>query len=503
MNWRSKSSSSSNEPGSGRQSLSVWPRHVSALSPGILRRIADLADEIRLSDPRIGVLPPFGTGVRKGIGAGPSVWFGDTAEIPLLGLNTRKRFDYRLGWLAQDRDVVVIGGADCPAFEAYQRSFLGAPGISYLNVDPDAARPRRATPTICLRNPVAFSKLCDVLAGEDTVTLQAYITTGTIWALAARVNQATGADVFVAGPPPLLSRRANNKLWFGEVAQKLLGTGAIPPKRVAYSKSALTRHVGELAREWDRLVIKVPDSAGSAGNFPVKSEDVRGLKPAALNRYLMHVLSSDDRPPVFPILVEVWDANVLTSPSVQIWIPAPEDGPPLVEEIFEQLLHGEQASFSGAVLADLPPEIENTLTSGALQLATLFQQLGYFGRCSFDAIVTGPDIEAGAVHWIECNGRWGGASIPMSLVHRLPRPGDQPRYTIVQSDKGRFRALDFADAVREFADVAPLPDLGSGVLFLSPNMMQLGTGCHFLSLASDTRAATELALVTVDRLRGS
>ena len=227
------------------------------------------------------------------------------------------------------------------------------------------------------------------------------------------------------------------------------------------------------------------------------------MKPAALNRHLMHVLSSGDRAPVFPMLVEVWDANVLTSPSVQIWIPDPDDRPPLVEEIFEQLLHGEQARFSGAVLADIPPEVENTLISGALQLATLFQQLGYYGRCSFDAIVTGASIEVGTVHWIECNGRWGGASIPMSLVHRLAKPGDQPRYTVVQSDKGTFRALDFADAVREFADVAPLPDLGSGVLFLSPNMMKLGTGCHFLSLGSDAQAATALALATVDRLRGS
>ncbi|WP_339764731.1 hypothetical protein [uncultured Hoeflea sp.] len=441
--------------------------------------------------------------MHKGIGAGPSVWFGDTAEIPLLGLSTGKRFDYRLAWLAQDNDIVVIGGQNCTAFEAYQRNYLHAPGIRYLNVDPDAVLPRRATPRICLRDPAAFSDLCDALAGEGSVTLHAHITTGTIWALAARLTRTIKADVFVAGPPPLLSRRANDKLWFGHMARRLLGAGAIPEKRTAYSKSALTRHVAELAREWDRLVVKVPDSAGSAGNFPVRSQDVRGLQPAALYRHLVHVLSDNGRTPVFPMLVEVWDANVLTSPSVQMWIPDPDDGPPLVEEIFEQLLHGEEATFSGALPADLPPAVESTLTSGALQLATLFQRLGYYGRCSFDAIVTGPDIEAGTVHWIECNARWGGASIPMSLVHRLAKQGDRPHYAIVQSDKDTFRALDFADAEREFADVALLPDLCSGILFLSPNMMELGKGCHFLSLGADVHAAKELARATVDRLRGS
>jgi len=494
---------SSPQSGSGDRSLSFRPKQIPGLSPETLQRIANLSAEIRLSDPRIDDLSAFGAGVHKGIGAGPCVWFGDTAEIPLLGLNLGKRFDYRLAWLAQDSDIVVIGGVDCPAFEAYQRRSLGAPGIRYLNVDPDTIPPRRATPTISLRDPIAFGQLCDALAGQDSVTLQAYITTGTIWALAARLNQTSGADVFVAGPPPLLSQRANDKLWFGDVAQRLLGAGAIPPKRAAYSGSALTRHVAELAREWDRLVVKVPDSAGSAGNFPVRSEDVRGLKPAELYRHLMHILSVDGRALVFPMLVEVWDANVLTSPSVQIWIPDPNDGPPLVEEIFEQLLHGEQATFSGAILADLPPAAESALTSGALQLATLFQQLGYYGRCSFDSIVTGPSIEAGTVHWIECNARWGGASIPMSLVHRLAEHGEQPCYTIVQSDKDTFRALDFEEVVQEFADVAPPMNLGSGILFLTPNMTELGTGCHFLSLGPDVKAATELALVTVDRLRGS
>ena len=129
----------------GRRSLAIAPRPVAALPADVLRRIDRLAAEIRASDPRIGDLSRFGPGVRRGIGAGPSVWFGDTAEIPLLAAHPGKRFDYRLGWLAQDRDVVVIGGPRSRAFEEYQRRHLGAPDIRYLNVDPDAGAPRRAT----------------------------------------------------------------------------------------------------------------------------------------------------------------------------------------------------------------------------------------------------------------------------------------------------------------------------------------------------------------------
>jgi hypothetical protein len=207
----------STERGLGNRSLSFRPKEVEELAPEALQRVANLAAAIRLSDPRIDNLSPFGAGVHKGIGAGNCVWFGDTAEIPLLGRNRKERFDYRLAWLARDKDIVVMGGRNSLAFEAYQRGWLDAPGLRYLNVDPETATPRRAASTICLRDTAGFARLCAELAGQDSVTLHAHITTGTIWALAARLNQATGARVFVAGPPPLLSPRANNKIWFGEV----------------------------------------------------------------------------------------------------------------------------------------------------------------------------------------------------------------------------------------------------------------------------------------------
>jgi hypothetical protein len=215
----------------------------------------------------------------------------------------------------------------------------------------------------------------------------------------------------------------------------------------------------------------------------------------------MRDLSINGRAPMFPMLVEVWEADVLTSPSVQTWIPDVHDGPPAIEGVFEQVLQGEHAAFAGAVPADLPAGVEDELTHDALQLATLFQQLGYFGRCSYDALVTGSKNDARTVYWIECNARWGGVSVPMSLVNRLVAGGDHPEFAIVQNDKETFRKLQFADALREFEGIAPQPNLSSGILFLSPNLMDSGTGCHFLSFGPDTKTAAELARLTVRRLK--
>ena len=481
--------------------LWLHPRAAPDLSPGKREKIARLASELRAEDPRIDDLSPFGAGVHQGIGEGPCIWFGDTAEIPLLAQSSLKRFDYRIGWLAQDRDVVVIGGPQFPAFEDYQRRLLDAPDLKYLNVDPQTAAPRRATTSICARDSGAFETLCRAVADHDTVTLHAHIATGTIWALASRLARSTKANVCVAGPAPLVSRRANDKIWFGRVAQGLLGAAATPPKRTAFSASALTRHVADLARKWDRLVIKVPDSAGSEGNFILRSRDVLGPNLAAIHRRLMHDLSMNGRKPVFPLLVEVWDANVLTSPSVQTWIPMRNDGPPVIETIFEQVLHGENAAFAGAVPADLDPLVERQLASGALRLATLFQELGFFGRCSFDALLTGTDGQAPTLHWIECNARWGGASVPMSLVHRLWPGRAQPQYAVVQNDDGAYRAIDVAQALEEFGGGLPIKNHQSGVVFLSPNMMAVGVGCHFIAFAATNSAAAELARSTVLQLR--
>ena len=52
-------------------------------------------------------------------------------------------------------------------------------------------------------------------------------------------------------------------------------------------------------------------------------------------------------------------------------------------------------------------------------LATVFQHLGYVGRCSFDLVLIGDSIETADFQFIECNGRWGGTSLPMTLMNRM------------------------------------------------------------------------------------
>jgi hypothetical protein len=151
------------------------------------------------------------------------------------------------------------------------------------------------------------------------------------------------------------------------------------------------------------------------------------------------------------MVVSCWQSSVLCTPSAQLWIPPAGDGPPVIEGIFEQLMDDRTMKFRGSRSLDLPESVTEGLARRCYLLAVLFQHLGYVGRCSFDLILTGPDLDECRLEFIECNGRWGGTSIPMTLMNRLSgdwvlRPYTTRRYRL--ADIGRIRLSDFLSGLK-------------------------------------------------------
>ena len=104
---------------------------------------------------------------------------------------------------------------------------------------------------------------------------------------------------------------------------------------------------------------------------------------------------------------------------MQLWIPPRAEGPAIVEGAFVQTIYGDGGSFGGSRPASLPSDLEQQLTDHCWLLADVFQRLGYVGRCSFDLILVGTDLDDCHPEFIECNARWGGTSLPMTLLHRI------------------------------------------------------------------------------------
>ncbi|WP_212524729.1 hypothetical protein [Actibacterium sp. MT2.3-13A] len=480
--------------------MPVVPRHTAVLGPDERARCAAVAravlPERRLARDRLF----FGPHTRPGLAPGPFVFLGDPGEIPLLARRGAGVFEYRLAMLAGDGDMVVIGGRRNTAFETYAEGRLGLGRRRYLPVAPAPGGRYLPAQIRCLKDEAAFAAMRAFVEGAGGATLVPHLSTGAIWALARRLGAETGAPVRVAGPLPSLSALANDKAAFTRIVRALFGAGAAPREVVAHSAAALTARVHEIARGCRRLVLKLPDSAGSAGNFPVFSADVAGMSPRALHRHLLERLAITGAPPSFPMLVQVWQENVLTSPSLQLWIPHPGDGRPVIEGVFHQRLAGPEGRFAGAVPAEGDAGwIARFCHEGAM-LGQVLQDLGYFGRCSFDAVLSGADLAAPALHWLECNGRWGGVSIPMTLMNRLFPGGEPPSYVVAHLADLELPRRSVEAGLDLLRDLLWAPGADRGVVFMTPAGFEQGRGLHFISIADSTAAASAQAETVVDRL---
>jgi hypothetical protein len=225
---------------------------------------------------------------------------------------------------------------------------------------------------------------------RPSLTVIPYLSTAGAWRLAEAVAAVAGVDVFVLAPPPALAARVNDKSWFSRRAAEVLGPDAIPETGWAADAFELTTLLSILAKRHRRLVVKMPDSAGGVGNVVLDSAAVATLDHDRLLAHVWDQTGRSGRGWGFPLLVGAWDDPVVDRPSVQLWVPQRGDGLPVVEGIFSQVLKGARGAFVGASPTWLPVECQQRLAGKAVRLAFLFQELGYFGRCSFDAVLAGP-----------------------------------------------------------------------------------------------------------------
>ncbi|NNE51736.1 MAG: hypothetical protein HKN30_04960 [Sulfitobacter sp.] len=438
----------------------------------------------------------FGGVVQQGIGPGPCLLIGDQSEISLMPPKAGSGLEYRMALLARPGDHVLLRQRD-REYESYLAGYLGLKEVHFHEVGSDALTPvtRRAWKTESW-----IETLAEVARAQGGLTLQAYLTTGNTWRLAQAIGERAGQTVHVSGPSSRVARRSNDKLWFTALAKRVIGADATPPTLAAYGPAATAGLAHRLSKQAEQVIIKVPDSAGSAGNLLLESGWVRDMSLTdlrALIRERLHAMGWQDR---YPVLVGVWDSDVTASPSAQLWLPLPEDGPPVVEGIFEQRLRSEVAHFVGASRSRLMQEIQDQLSEEALRIARVLQRLGYFGRCSLDAVLCARPGGPTAIHWIECNGRWGGVSIPMAAAGQIVTPLPSDAISVVQ-EVLPDRRIDLADLLTLWDDLLLRPDRGnSGLIIMASPRHPTGTLINLLALDQSPIAANAVLDEAMGRL---
>jgi len=455
-----------------------------------------LAASLLGEQPRLRLAPALLPLAVKRLADGPTLHLDDLSEIPLLDRYCDVSFlEERARLRAGDGDTVVTRGRPDPAFERYTRDQLGLGRVEWLH---GASNRRwRGSASMCWEDPAIRQRLLEKVGTGHLRYIHPHMGNFGVWALALLLKRAAGTTLQVIGPSPTLARAVNDKLWFASVVERLLGRSRVPLTREACSFSSLSRLLLHLAADAERLVIKLPDSAGGAGNLRLAARQWRNLGLGETRRRLKQALAPFGWQGERPLLIGSWESEVLCTPSVQAWIPPAGQGDPVIEGLFLQLVHGDEGMFEGSCPAHLPRELSARLANEAARLCLLFQHLGYVGRCSMDVIVCGEELARCHHHFIECNGRWGGTSTPMTLANRLLGDWTSRPYAAREVLEPGLERLSFQDLLagldRQLYDARS----GQGSLVLyNPGRLRQQGGIDVLALGHDQRRIE--ALVTGD-----
>lgn len=485
-----------------RTSLTIVPCCTSKLGEQADAQVQTIANRLMRDEPALDGTTRFAPLVKQGVTSAPALIIGDQQEISLFSGNAPSPLEFRMATLAQSGDIVAVHQRD-KAFETYLTKYLDISGLTFI--DPHTPQDHHPGPMSieCRTNNQLSAAIAMVAQRAGELQLLAFNTTGNVWRLAQDISRRTGVAVSVAGPLPRVARRANDKIWFTNRVRELLGPDAMTPTHGVYGPAAAAGHIARLAKHHRRVVLKIPDSAGSVGNIAFDSNDLRGKTVAEIRNELLEVLQSRGWSQRYPVLVGVWDCDVVSSPSVQFWIPLPTEGLPIVEGVFEQAVRGKAGTFIGARRAALSQDLHDQLVSEAMLFASLLQKLGYYGRCSFDAIISQPPGTDLQLHWIECNARWGGVSIPLTLANRLQPTKPPCGFVVVQQSLGNANPCSTAQLINCLDGLLyQQHTTSSGVVLLSPPHQDQGMRINFLAIAEQQQTAEHIAEMAMTRLLG-
>ena len=422
----------------------------------------------------------------------PTLQLADFSEVPVIGRRDNSIIlQQRARLRAGDGDWVALSRKIEAGFSDYCEYDLGLGRVNWIY------------PAISPSNPLQLAFECwqDRRVRHDLVQairhgglryIHPHVSTLQVWELAYLLTEATRMPLHVIGPTPAVAQWANNKIEFTQAVERMFGKSAAPRTEVAYNFATLSQWVHELSQSCERIGIKFPYGTGGNGNFLIHAADVREMPLLQLRSFLKNLLSSHSWPKHGRLLIDVWETNVIGSPSVQTWIPPMGLGDPVIEGVFEQRTTGQQGAFVGSVPAELPPMLEQQIVDQSFQLTWLFQRLGYVGRCSFDLILVGEEIDGCRVEFIESNARWGGTSIPMSLMNRLGIPEQGKTYCVRRVGFPGLDQIEFAALIREFGSALWTVDRREGnYILFNPARLAAQSAIEFISIGRDSNEVNE------------
>lgn len=399
--------------------MSIETESVLVTDEEARERAREFGEEMRVDD----AVAAYAAHRWNGAGAAwPALQLDDVSGIPfLVDVAGVEEYQHRGRLRAGDGDVYATVTRTAPGYERYCQEALGLGAPEHLVADP--VGPPIAVAKACSEGDT-YQRLLEVAKSSPGFVIHPYMGIEAVWELAQKLAHDAGIPVHVLSPPPPVTWVANDKAVFDDLVTRVLGRDALVATLTSTDPERIAENLRTLSRDYERVGLKRTRCASAMGNavFPASAVSTREDATTHVDAFLERTEWPGDE----PVLAVAWHDTEL-SPSTQLWIPPRGLGAPRLDGIYEQILAGEQKVFVGSRPSTLPERLDRALGERALRIASALQELGYVGRCSFDHLVEGDPRSEFRVLFTECNGRWGGTSMPMSLVDRII-PGPRPAY---------------------------------------------------------------------------
>jgi hypothetical protein len=355
---------------------------------------------------------------------------------------------------ARQGDIVLASLEPTKGYHDYIDHRLGLGNSHFVFVPPYDPERNYYLFESLKRDRSARDKILAYAPPDEDLVIHPYMGSYGAWDIAALLSEARQQPVKVMGPLPKASQIANNKNDLLSLVRELCGNAHVIDHEEINNRDRLEAALEEKILQFEQLVIRFPGSAGGMTTELVKRADIldrKGDFRTFIDSYLKTYGWEEGKE---NLQVSGWEPQVIMAPSSHLWIPPETDQLPVFEEVLLQSFSKDNPlMFAGSRVADLPASITMKIGKLTLIMGRALQKLGYVGRCSFDFILCGPSIEKGVVKFVECNGRWGGASTPMTLMNRIF--GDHRKHAYVHSilQVSDFQGLSFERFVERFDDI--------------------------------------------------
>jgi hypothetical protein len=359
-------------------------------------------------------------------------------------------YQYRSRLRCGQGDYYAVTRPAIEGYESYNHDFLGL-GRANLILAPRSSNELELAHRL-QRDDTTFQQIRQLHKKSKPLIIHPYMSIQPVWELAEALSEGLKNPVRVLGPPPPVTRLVNSKSAFSDIVAHLLGDDALAHTRMSNDPKEIAENLCVYIHRFSTVALKMPSCASGLGNQIFAAHALRNKPMRTFHTVVQRFLEEKEWNGRERVLTVEWHRRPLESPSTQCWIPALGEGLPQVEGVFQQFLIGPERIFEGAVVSGLPQQFWRDFCIKSWQLCCVFQQLGYVGRCSFDALVVGPNWRKGRIKFVECNGRWGGTSTPMHLMKRVFGDFRAMPYKARDYVDARLQGMDFPALMELFGE---------------------------------------------------